>query len=157
MVEFWIEFDIRVKFKPFKFSYLFQKINDSLVEINDESCAVLGSRVQRSWPRFTYFRIMWGGFETYSRASAYLLTVFPTLNWPYLALSTLTSIFEKHEDSFDHQLSLDSPLVTTGKNHPNWLFNLKTKQNYFLLQIRNCQPLDYKNPNCFLEEESVHK
>ena len=58
------------------------------------------------------------GFQTYSRASAYLLDVFPSLKWPYLALSTLTSIFEKHEDSFDHQLSLDSSLVTIG--------NLKT-------------------------------
>ena len=93
------------------------------------------------------------GFETFSRASAYLLTVFPTLNWQYLALSTLTSIFEKHEDSFAHQLSLDSPLVTIGKNHENCLFNLKTQQNYFPFQIRNCQPLDCKNQNCFLEEE----
>ena len=90
-------------------------------------------------------------FETYSRASAYLLSVFPTPTWPYLALSTLTSIiFEKHEDSFDHQLSLDSPLVTIGKNHENCLFNLKTQQNYFPFQIRNCQPWNYKNPNCFL-------
>ena len=98
------------------------------------------------------------GFETFSRASAYLLTVFPTLNWQYLALSTLTSIiFEKHEDSFDHQLSLDSPLVTIGKNHENCLFNLKTQQNYFPFQIRNCQPLDCKNQNCFLEEESVQE
>jgi len=56
------------------------------------------------------------GFQTYSRASAYLLTVFPDLNWSYLALSTLTSIIlEKHEDSFAHQLSLDSPLVTIDK------------------------------------------
>ena len=97
------------------------------------------------------------GFQTFSRASAYLLTVFPTLNWQYLALSTLTSIFEKHEDSFAHQLSLDSPLVTIGKNHENCLFNLKTQQNYFPFQIRNCQPLDCKNQNCFLEEESVQE
>ena len=55
-------------------------------------------------------------FETYSRASAYLLTVSPTLNWIYLALPTLTSIFEKHEYSFGHQLSLDPPLLTIGKN-----------------------------------------
>ena len=90
-------------------------------------------------------------YETFSRASAYLLTVIPTLKWEYLALSTLTSIiFEKHEDSFDHQLSLDSPLVTIGKNHENRHFNLKTYQKYFLLQRRNCQPLDYKNQNCFL-------
>jgi len=74
------------------------------------------------------------GFPTFSRASAYLLTVFPTPNWPYLALSTLTSIFEKHEDSFAHQLSLDSPLVTTDKK----LSALGLQKSKLVLGGREC-------------------
>ena len=74
-------------------------------------------------------------FQTISRASAYLLEVYPDPNWTYLALSTLTSIiFEKHEASFDHQLNLDSPLVTIGNNQENWIFNCKNYQKHFHLR-----------------------
>ena len=99
-----------------------------------------------------------GGYLTFLRATSHLLTVSPTLKWPYLSLSTLTSIFEKHEVSFDHQLSLDSPLVTIGKKHKIiFSFNLKTHQKYSPFQIRNCQPWDSNDRNCFLEEESAQE
>ena len=37
-----------------------------MVEISDQSCAVLGSRAQRSWPRFKNFPIMCNNQELFS-------------------------------------------------------------------------------------------
>lgn len=92
------------------------------------------------------------GVETYSRASAYLVTLCLTSNWYYLALSTLTSIiYEEHDDSFDHQLNLDSPLVTIGKNHQNCIY-MENSSKVCSFQIRNCLPWDYNDLNSFLEE-----
>ena len=56
------------------------------------------------------------GFQIFSRSSAYLVTVIPTPRGSYLALPALSSIIRgKHDTSFAHDLTVDSPLSFIGK------------------------------------------